>query len=120
MERRLQHLDVGTAGDACKERTELGVVIPNEESRSLAIWRGFAELLGHPGIGGMTGHSDMHHFSALQFNDEESKERAEEEVGDGQEIAGPDLARMVMQEGRPRLRGGTHAPMSHVFLDRAF
>ena len=62
------------------------------------------ELSGEPGIGGMAGHSNMEDFSALQVNDEEGKERTKEEVGDRQEVAGPNLMGMVVQEGGPRLR----------------
>ena len=82
--------------------------------------RGFPQLLGDPGIGRMTGYCDMDDFSALQFNDEEGKERTEEEVRDGQEVAGPDLMCMVMQEGGPRLRGGSCAFRAHVLLNGAF
>jgi len=54
----------------------------------------------------------------LQFDDEESEERLEQQVGDWQEITGPDLPGMSAQEGRPFLTpwpSRTH--MSHVLLD---
>lgn len=86
----------------------------------MPIRRGFAELLGNPGISRMTSHANMDDFSALQLDDEEGKERAEEEVGDRQEVARPDVVCMVLQEGRPCLRGGKYTPLSPVFLDGAF
>ena len=38
----------------------------------------------------------MDDFPALEFNDEEGKERTEEEIGDGQKVARPDLVRVVL------------------------
>lgn len=70
----LEHLGVGTAGDTRKKRTELCIVITDEESRGLSIRGGFSELLSNPGIGGMAGHPNMDDFSALQLDDEEGEE----------------------------------------------
>lgn len=36
----------------------------------------------NPGIGRMAGYPNMEHFPALQFNEEEGKERTEEQVSD--------------------------------------
>jgi hypothetical protein len=36
----------------------------------------------------MASHRDIHDFSALQLDDAEGKERAEEEIRDRQEVAG--------------------------------
>ena len=44
-------------------------------------------MLGNPGIGRMAGHCHMHHLACLQFDDEEGKEGAKEEVGDRQAVA---------------------------------
>lgn len=62
----------------------------------------------------------MDDFSAHQLDDEEDKEGVEEEIRDGQKVARPDLVRVVVQEGRPGLRGRTCTPLSHVFLNGAF
>jgi hypothetical protein len=86
----------------------------------LPKWLGFSQLLGNPSIGGMAGHRDVDDFSALQFDDEEAKERTEEEIRHRQEVAGPDLVCMILYEGGPGLRGGPHAWLTHVLLDRAF
>ena len=58
----------------------------------------------------MAGYGNMDDFSALQLDDKEGKEGMEEEVGDRQEVARPDLVRMVVQEGGPRLRGRRTRP----------
>jgi hypothetical protein len=61
----------------------------------------------------------MHHLARFQLDDKESKERAEEEIRDRQEVAGSDVVSMVMQKGGPGLRRRSYTPCSHVFLDRA-
>ena len=56
----------------------------------------------------------------MQFN-EEGKRRTEEEIGDRQEVARPDLLGMSMNERPPRLSSwpcGTNLP--HVLLNGAF
>lgn len=67
----------------------------------------------------MTSQCDMEHFSALQFNHEEGKERVEEAVRDWQEVARPDVMRVVMQEARPSLRGGPPTSLAHILLNGA-
>jgi hypothetical protein len=103
MKRCPQHLYVCTARYTGKERAKLCVIVPDQESGRLPKWRGFSQLLSNPSIGGMAGHRDVDDFSALQLNHEESKERAEDEVSDRQEVAGLDLARMIVQEATPGL-----------------
>jgi len=103
-----------------KERTELAIVITDQEPGRHSKWCGFPQLLRDPGVGRMTGHSNMHDFSALEFDDKEGKEGTEQQVSDWQEVARPDLMCMVVQERGPRLRGGSDSPLSHVFLDGAF
>src|ERR1051326_8921382 len=113
VERCPQEFDPGPARHPCEERTELAVVIPNQEPGCLANGRGLPQLLGEPGIGRMASHPDRHDFSALQFDDEEGKQRVEEEVGDLQEVASPNLMRMVVQEGAPGLGIRMCASTSH-------
>jgi hypothetical protein len=63
----------------------------------------------------------MDHFARVQFDDEEGKQGAKEEVGDLQEITGPHILRMVVQESGsvlPSLSWG--ASMPHVLLNGAF
>ena len=90
--------------------------------RKRGVWPygvGSRELLGDPGIGGMTGHANMNDFSALQLDNEEGKERAKEQVDDRQEVAGPHVVCMVVQEGAPGLSRRAGAWMAHILLDRA-
>jgi len=62
----------------------------------------------------------MYHSSGLEFDDEKGKERAKEEIGDLQEVTGPDLRRMIVQEHRPILPSWSWcANSSHVFLNGA-
>jgi hypothetical protein len=49
----------------------------------------------------MARHPDVDHLPYLQFNKKEGKERAEEQVGDWQEVAGPDLMCMLLEERGP-------------------
>jgi hypothetical protein len=63
----------------------------------------------------------MDHFARVQFNDEESKERTEQQVGDREEVTSPDLLSMSAQEDCPVLPPwSSRAHLSHMFLDRAF
>ncbi len=45
----------------------------------------------------------MDDAARAEFGDDERKERPEEQVMDLEEVAGPDVAGMVAQEGSPRL-----------------
>jgi hypothetical protein len=63
----------------------------------------------------------MDNFPRLQFDDEESKQRAEEEIGDLQKITGPDFCCMIVQERLPRLSTSSFwATLPHIFLDGPF
>ena len=78
-----QELDPGPPRHTRKEVAELAVVVTDQEARRLPKGRGFPQRLRDPGVGRMAGHSDMENFSALEFDDEEGKERTEEQVLDG-------------------------------------
>jgi len=75
---------------------------------------GLAQLLGDPGIRGVARDADMHHAARAVRDDEAGVERPEEEVGDGEEVAGPDgpawLRRNVAQDC-PARRGGRASRM---------
>ena len=66
-----QKVDPGSPRHPVKERTKLAVVVMDQESGCLSIGRCFSELLRNPSIGGVTSHSDMYHFSPLEFYDKE-------------------------------------------------
>jgi hypothetical protein len=75
-------------------------MIANEELRRLSIGSCLSQLLRGPSVGRRSRHTDVDDFPRSQFDDEEGKERAEE-VGHLEEITGPDLPRMIVQEGSP-------------------
>jgi hypothetical protein len=62
----------------------------------------------------------MHHSPCLELDDEKSKERSKEEIGHLQEVTGPDLCRVVVQERRPVLPSWLWCTNGlHVLLDGA-
>src|SRR3712207_8594453 len=58
-----------------------------------------------------------------QLDHEEGVQRPEEDVGDREEVAGPDLARVIVEERRPRLpprdRKSTRLNSSHANISYA-
>ena len=56
-----------------------------------------------PGVGGKSRHTDVDDLPRFQFDNEEGKKRVKQEVTHLQEIAGPDLARMIAQKRPPAL-----------------
>jgi hypothetical protein len=103
MIRGFEHLDATCRRHPSKARPKFGIVIPNQVLWHLTIGRGFSELLRHPGIAWRSCHSHMDDLARLQFDEEEGKKRSKEEIGDLEEIAGPDLCGVVAQKGRPLL-----------------
>ena len=65
-----------------KGRPKLAIVIPKKVFRPLSIRCGEPSLLCGPSIGGRSCHADIDHPPRVQFDDEESEKRAEEEVSD--------------------------------------
>ncbi len=82
---------------------KFAIVIADQILRCLPIRRGFSQLLGYPGISRGTSNSDMDHPSGLEFDEEEREERSKEEIGDLQEVTGPDICGVIVQKGRPSL-----------------
>ncbi len=65
--------------------------------------------------------ADVDHSARLQFENEEGKQRAKEEIRDGKKVAGPDLFGMIVQEGGPVLSSSSRcASRPHVLLNGAF
>ena len=60
-------------------------------------------LLGHPGIGRVARHPEVHHPARPQFDDEEDEDRAKEQIVRLNEIARPHVVSVVLDEGRPGL-----------------
>jgi hypothetical protein len=63
----------------------------------------------------------MYHLAAVVFDEEQRENGAEQNVVELQEVAGPDLFRVVLEERRPGLvrRSGGFSDRAHVLLDRA-
>jgi len=105
--RRPQDRDAARCRDAGAGRPVRGVVIADAEARAPVERGGLAQLLGDPGVGRVARHADVHHASCIEGDGDEGVERAEEQVGDREEIAGPDVGGVVAQERRPRLPAAT-------------
>src|SRR5690242_17590377 len=98
---------------------------PNLLSRSRMRYFGpcpeasrFPQLLCRPGVGWRASDPHMDDLTSVEINDEEGEQRAKEEVGDLQEITGPSILGMVMQERGPGLSSpswGANTP--HVLLN---
>jgi hypothetical protein len=101
--RRGEHLDAAHVCDSSETGSKLAVMITDEILRRLPIGSCLPQLLGGPGVGRRSRHPNVDNLPRFQFNDEKRKERTEAQVGDVQEIAGPDLPGMIAQEGRPAL-----------------
>ena len=86
----------------CSYTSEAGpkfaIIITNQIRRCLPIGRGFPKLLRHPGIAWRSYHSHMDDLARLQFDEEEGKKRSKEEIGDLEEVAGPDLCGVVARD----------------------
>jgi len=80
--------------------------------------RGLTQLLRDPGVGRVARHARMDHPARGQLDHEEGRQRPEEKVGDGQEVARPDSCPMVAQESSPGLAGSSRRPhAAYVLLD---
>jgi len=101
--RGLENLDPTRLRNTGEVRTKLAIGITDEVLRSFAIGGGFPQLLCYPRIARRPRHAHMDHFAWVQFDDEEGKERPEKQVGNWEEVTGPDLLSMIVKEGRPVL-----------------
>ena len=76
--------------------------------------------MSQPFIGGMVRYPKVHDAAVLQFNDDENEDGAEEQVVGLEDITGPDLAGVVVDEGSPALlRRARVTDVLNVALDRA-
>ena len=109
--------DAGRCGDTREDRTILAVAIADEIARPLPERRGLAQLLGDPGVRRVPCHANVHHAARAEGDHEAGVHGAEQQVGDREKVAGPDLRGVVAQEGGPRLTGlvgrarGVHVPL---------
>jgi len=72
-------------GNACEDLTVLAVMVDVELFEMPAERRGVPQLLGHPGVGGMGRHTDMHHPVRGNL---EYKEGIERPIGGGDMMPG--------------------------------
>jgi hypothetical protein len=100
---RAQHPDAACGGEVVEARPILAVVVADEEARGCTERCRLAQLLGQPGVGRVARHADVDDTPRAVRDDEEGEQRPEEEVGDRQEVARPDLEGVVAQERGPRL-----------------
>ncbi len=118
MNRRFEDLDCARFRYTSKTRPELAIVITNQILRRLPIRRRFSQLLCRPGIGRRACHANMDDLASFQFDDEEGKEGAKEEIGDLEEIAGPDVRCVIAEKRAPLLPSWlVSANRPHVLLD---
>src|SRR5947209_7664950 len=116
-----EYLDTAGCGYVRETGPKFAVTITKEILWRLSIGGCLSQLLCGPGIGRRASDTYMDHFARVQFDDEESKQGAKEEVGDLQEITGPHILRMVVQESGPVLSSlSWGASMPHVLLNGAF
>jgi len=113
------HVNIRARGGRGEVAPELAIVVPDQEPRCSVVRRSLSELLRDPRIGRGAGDVDVHDLAVPVGDDEERVDRAEPGVVELQEIAGPDLVRVVPEEGPPGLAllpARAHGP--HVPLDR--
>ena len=118
MNRRFEQLDATGPRHPHKRGAKFAIVISYQILRCLSIGRGFAELLGRPGIGRRSCHAHLDDLARLQFDDEEGKEGSKEQIGDLEEVTRPDVGGMGVQKRAPLLPSwllGANIP--HVLLD---
>ena len=88
--------------------------------RRYAEGRGLAQLLGSPGVGGLARDAHMDDAARGELDDEEGEQGPEAEVGELEEVAGPDLAGVGAQERGPGLPARAwRADRPQVLLDGA-
>src|SRR5438876_3678520 len=98
--RCFQYLDTARCCDTSETGSKLAVVIANEILRRVSIRSRLSQLLCGPSVSRRPCHTEVDHFARFEFDDEERKKRAKEQVGHLQEIADPHVFCMIAQERR--------------------
>src|SRR5215470_16829772 len=101
---RFENLDAARCCNTSETRAKLAIVIADEVLRRVSIGSRLPQLLCGPSVGRSARHTDMDDPPRSQFDNEEGKKRAKEEIGDLEKIAGPHIGSVIMKEGRPLLR----------------
>ena len=113
------HVHIRACGGRGEVAPELAIVVPDQEPRCAVVRRSLSELLSDPRIGRGAGDVDVDDLAGPGGDDKERVDRAEPGVVELQDIAGPDVVRVVPEEGPPGLAvlpARTDGP--HVLLDR--
>lgn len=122
--RRRRRSDDGRStagGHRIEYAAELVVVVSNQESRAIIERHRFTKLFCSPLVRRVPRHVEMHDRAVLETNDKEGEDRPEGEVVELEEIAGPDVLTMILDEAAPRLAATTAGPEGpYVFLDGSF
>ncbi len=98
--RCFQYLDAARCCHSSEIGPKLAVVIANEILRRVSIRSRLSQLLCGPSVSRRPCHTEVDHFARFEFDDEERKKRAKEQVGHLQEIADPHVFCMIAQERR--------------------
>ena len=80
--RCFENLNVTRLRNPREAQPKLAIIIPDEVLRLLAIGGGLPKLLCGPSVGRISCDADVDHSASFQFDNEEGKQRAKEEVGD--------------------------------------
>ena len=116
-----KHLDATCCCYSRKTRPKFPVIIPNQIAWLFSIRSRFSQLLCYPGIGGRASYIHMNDLARFQFDNKEDKKRTEEEIRDLEEIAGPHLCSMIVQERSPVLSSRPcRANAPHILLNSSF
>ena len=95
--------DAARLGHARVSLPVFTVAVADEGARALVERGSLAQLLGDPGVGRVARRADMDDPPGSERDDEAGAQRAEEKVGDREEVAGPGVGGVVLQEGGLRL-----------------
>jgi hypothetical protein len=90
-----EHFNSTRCRDSRETGPKLVIVITEQILGGLPIGSGFPKLLRHPSIGRGSGNADMNHSPCLEFDDEEGKAGAKEEILHLQEVILPRICRGV-------------------------
>ena len=91
---RCENLDATRLGNSREDHPKLGIVITDEVLWSHTKGGGEPSLLCRPSIRRRSCDAHVNHSARVQFDQEEGEQRTEEETGDRQEVARPDLLSM--------------------------
>jgi hypothetical protein len=114
-----EHLDITCNRNLREAHPKRAIVITDEVCGSLSKCRGLPQLLCSPRVGGRSCQPDMDYSPRLQFDDEECKERAKEEICDWETRRRPRSLWHEWQEGGPFLSSSSSwcANSSHILLN---